>query len=357
MGPHLMRRPPKYVNGFVDRYGRPRWYFRRAGFKKVPLPGLPWSPEFMEAYERALAGQPAPIGAERTIPGTLRALAVSYFASPAFRATRPSTQYSYRNVIDRLCAEHGDKRVALLQRDHVVKLLARAATAVAANKLRSSLRALMQHAVEIGMRADDPARDIRRVPGGKSDGYHSWTEAEIEQFERRHPIGSRARLAFALLLYTGQRRSDVVRMGRQHLSDGAICVRQVKTGREVWIPVHDALAPILAGASSNMTFLLTDQGKPYTMAGFGNWFRRQCREAGLRGCSAHGLRKAAARRLAEAGCSTHEIAAITGHASLKEVARYTEAADRKRLAQSAMAKARTSSDKLLGKFVKNGKKP
>jgi len=356
MGPPLMRRPPQYCNGFIDRHGKARWYFRRAGFKRMALPGLPWSPEFMAAYEQALAGQPMPIGAERTTPGTLRALAVSYFASPAFQSTRPTSQYSRRNIIDRLCVEHGDKRVAPLQRDHVVKLLARAATPMAANKLRSSLRALMQHAVEIGLRADDPTSGVRAIRV-KSDGYHSWTEAEIAQFEKHHSLGSRARLAFALLLYTGQRRADVLRMGRQHLSDNAICVRQQKTGREVWIPVHEALAPILAGASGNMTFLLTDQGRPYTAAGFGNWFRRQCREAGLHGCSAHGLRKAAARRLAEAGCSTHEIAAITGHASLREVARYTEAVDRRRLAQSAMAKVRTSSDKPDEKFVKNGKKP
>jgi len=142
-------------------------------------------------------------------------------------------------------------------------------------------------------------------------------------------------------------------MGRQHLSDNAICVRQVKTGREVWIPVHEALVPILGEASTNLTFLLTDQGKPYTAAGFGNWFRDQCRAAGLHGCSAHGLRKAAARRLAEAGCST-QIAAITGHAGLKGVARYTEAVDRRRLAQSAMAKVRTLSDKPDEKFVKKG---
>jgi hypothetical protein len=122
MGQGVMRRPPQYCNGFIDRYGKARWYFRRAGFKRMALPGLPWSPEFMAAYEQALAGQPAPIGTERTIPGTLRALAVSYFASPAFRTTRPGTQYTYRNVIDRLCAEHGDKRVALLQREHVIKL-------------------------------------------------------------------------------------------------------------------------------------------------------------------------------------------------------------------------------------------
>jgi hypothetical protein len=113
MGPHVMRHLPKYVHGFTDRHGRPRFYFRRAGFKRVRLSGLPWSPEFMAAYERALAGQPAPIGAGRIKPGTLHALAVSYFASPAFRTKRPSTQYTYRNVIDRLCAEHGDKRAAL----------------------------------------------------------------------------------------------------------------------------------------------------------------------------------------------------------------------------------------------------
>jgi integrase len=355
MGSSVMRRPPPYCNGFIDRHGKARWYFRRAGFKKVPLPGLPWSPEFMAAYEQAFAGQPAPIGAERTIPGTLRALAVSYFASPAFRTTRPSTQYTYRNIIDRLCTEHSDKRVALLQPEHVIKLLAaRAATPTTANALRRSLRALMRHAVEIGMRSDDPTRDVRKLPTAKGEGYHSWTEGEIEQFERHHPRGSRARLAFALLLYTGQRRSDVVRMGHQHIKDGGICVRQQKTGREVWIPVHEALVPILAEASANLTFLLTDQGKPYTAAGFGNWFRDQCRAAGLHGCSAHGLRKAAARRLAEAGCSTHEIAAVTGHASLKEIARYTEAADRKRLAQSAMAKVRTLSDKPDERFVKKG---
>jgi integrase len=294
MGPRL--KLPPYVQAFVDRHGRARFYFRRPGFKRMPLPGLPWSPEFMAAYEQALAGQPAPIGIERVAPGTLRALAVSYFASSAFRTTRASTQYTYRNVIDRLCAEHGDKRVAFLQRDHVVKLLAaRAGTPATANALRRSLRALMLHAVEIGLRSDDPTRDVRKLPT-KGDGYHSWTEGEIEQFERHHPIGSRARLAFALLLYTGQRRSDVVRMGRQHLSDNAICVRQVKTGREVWVPVHEALAPIIADASGNLTFLLTGQGKPHTAAGFGNWFRDQCRAAGLHGCSAHGLRKAAARR-------------------------------------------------------------
>jgi integrase len=218
-------------------------------------------------------------------------------------------------------------------------IAARADKPASANMLRHVLRALMQHSIEIGLRADDPTREVKSIPI-KTDGYHSWTEAEIAQFEKHYPVGSRARLAFALLLYTGQRRSDVVHMGRQHIENGGISVRQQKTGTQVWIPIHDALAPMIAGIG-NLTFLTTERGKPFTVGGFGGWFRHNCRAAGLEGCSAHGLRKAAARRLAEAGCTPHEIAAITGHASLKEVVRYTRAADGKRLATAAMNKMKT----------------
>jgi len=362
MGPHLMRRPPKYVHGFIDRHGKPRFYFRRPGFKQLPLPGLPWSPEFMRAYEEALAGQPLLIGSERVKPGTIRALSVSYYNSVAFRSMKPSTQSVYRNIIDRFCREtdkegheHGDKRAATLQREHVVKLMAaRAQKPDSANGLRKAVRAMMKHAVEIGLRADDPTRDVRAIRV-KSDGFHSWTDAEIAQFENRHPIGSRSRLALALLLYTGQRRSDVVRMGRQHIRDSVLHIRQQKTGAELAIPVHPDLAAIVAETpADHLTFLTTQFGQSFKTAGFGNWFREQCDVAGLKHCSAHGLRKAAARRLAEAGCTEHEIAAITGHASLREVARYTKAVDQKRLAAAAMekVKARTSSGKPASRFAK-----
>jgi integrase len=164
----------------------------------------------------------------------------------------------------------------------------------------------MKHAVEIDLRADDPTRDVKAIRV-KSDGYHSWTDAEIDRFEKRHPVGSRARLALALLLYTGQRRSDVIRMGRQHIRDGVLHVRQMKTGAELDIPVHEALDAVITDTSTDhLTFLTTAFGKPFTAAGFGNWFRERCNQAGLPHCSAHGLRKAAARRLAEAGCTEHE---------------------------------------------------
>ena len=350
MGPHLMRRPPKYVHGFIDRHGKPRFYFRRAGFKKVPLPGLPWSGQFMEAYEQAIAGQPASldVGAKHTKPGSIRALAISYFQSVDYRSMQARTQRVYRGLIERFSEQAdkdgnklGDKRAALIGREHVVRLLAtKADKPEAANQFRKVLRAMMKHAVEIGLRADDPTRDVRAIRV-RSDGFHSWSDAEIAQFEKCHPIGSRARLAFALLLYTGQRRSDVVRMGCQHVRDGVLTVRQQKTGTKLSIPVHPTLQAILNAVSDNLTFLTTQFGKPFTSNGFGNWFRNQCNAAGLPQCSAHGLRKAAARRLAEAGCTAHEIASITGHASLKQIAHYTRAADQGRLASAAMEKVKT----------------
>ena len=342
MGPHLMKRPPKYTHGFIDRHGKPRFYFRKAGFKKMPLPGLPWSPEFMAAYEHALAGHPGPIGGNRTIPGTMRALAVSYFQSSEFTSLRPSSQKSYRSVIDAFCGQHGDKRVATLGREHVVKLMAAKSVQNkhhAANWLRIALRVLVQHAITIGMRSDDPTQNIKPVRI-KTDGYHSWSEDEISRFEARHPIDSKPRLALALLLFTGQRPSDVIGMGRQHVRDGFVHLRQKKTGTTLSIAIHPALAEILEQtSSSHLTFLTTQHGAGFSSSGsFSHWFRKQCDRATLPHCSAHGLRKAAARRLAEAGCTEHEIAAITGHASLTEVQRYTKSVDQKRLAAAAIGK-------------------
>jgi len=362
-----MKRPPKYVQGFMDRHGKARFYFRRPGFKSVALPGLPWSPEFMAAYAEALAGQPLQPGSSRSArPGSLRALTISYFQSADFRFMQPRTQRVYRSMIERFCEQEdkhgnkfGDKPAATVRREHIVRMMAaKAEKPEAANMLRRVLRAMMKCAVDIGMRADDPTRDVKTLQS-KTDGFHSWTEAEIERFEARHPVGTRARLAFALLLYTGQRRSDVVKMGRQHISDGFISIRQQKTGTELAIPLHPELLTTLSETpKDNLTFLTTQFGQPFTSNGFGNWFREQCNTAGLRGCSAHGLRKAAARRLAEAGCTAHEIAAITGHASLKQVAHYTKAVDQRRLASAAMekAKTRTMTVKPGAKFDKTGKK-
>jgi integrase len=216
---------------------------------------------------------------------------------------------------------------------------ARAEKPESANLLRKVLRAMMQYAVRVGMRNDDPTREVRAIRSNNSDGFHSWTDEEIAQFEAYHPIGTKARLALALLLYTGQRGSDVVRMGQRDIRNGKVHIKQDKTGAELRIPVLPQLQEIIAASPIGLaTFLVDESGKPYKRKHFRRRFREHCDKAGLTHCTAHGLRKAAARLFAEAGCSEHEIAAWTGHASLREVRRYTKAVNQERLAMSAAQK-------------------
>lgn len=293
----------------------------------------------------------------------MRALAVSYFNSAGptpnseclgFRSMKPSTQGVYRNIISCFCEEvgktgmkYGEMPAAALHREHIIKLMgARADKPDSANGLRKALRAMMAHAVAIGIRRDDPTQGVKAIKSKSKQGFHTWTEAEIAQFEASHPIGTKPRLALALGLYTGQARQDVVAMGPQHIKNEVLHWIRKKTedttALELAIPVHPELRAIIdATPSGHLTFLITEFGRPFAVAGFGNWFREQCDKANLHHCSFHGLRKAASVRLAERGCTPHEIAAITGHASLKEIVRYTAKADRKRLAASAMAKVKS----------------
>ncbi|WP_046651865.1 type IIL restriction-modification enzyme MmeI [Brevundimonas diminuta] len=174
-------------------------------------------------------------------------------------------------------------------------------------------------------------------PACGSGNFHAWTEHEIEAFELKWPVGTNERLGFDLLLYTAQRSGDVRQMTVHQILDGRVLVRQEKTGQLVDIPQHPNLQASLAARKiEHLALLTTRQGKPFTEKGFGNWVSKAAERAGLPHCSAHGLRKAAARRLAEAGCTAHEIMSITGHQSLKEVERYTREVARRGLADTAM---------------------
>ena len=293
-----------------------------------------------KGYAAALDGVKAPptVGADRTKPGSVSALIVSYYTL-VFPLLKPSTQRMRRNILERFRRDHGDKPVARIEHVHIASIMvSKANTPEAANNLRKVLRHLLDHAVALKMIASNPTIGVKKFKT-TGDGFHTWAAHEVTQFEARHPIGTRAYLALALLLYTGQRRSDVVGMGWQHVRGNKIAVRQQKTNTPLLIPIVPALAAALeAVPRSNLTFLLTERGAAFTPAGFGGWFRDRCNEAGLRQCSAHGLRKLAATRLAEAGCSEREIMAITGHKSLSEVSRYTKAAEQSRLAEQAMSK-------------------
>jgi integrase len=360
----------QYIHAFRDRHGKLRYYFRRRGSKLMPLPGLPGSDQFMVAYQAALDGATPPqrqIGKERTVTGTIHALVAAYLdCSPGstspFKALAPETQRTRRNFLEGLREMHGDKRVfrtdhngqrvLLLTRAHVQRIVnVKNSTPFGQRNLLNTLRAMFKWALAEDRVPDDPTLGVTRQKI-VSVGYRTWSEEEIRQYRHRHPLGTMARLALELLLATAARRGDVVSLGPQNVFDDVITFAQSKTkGREVATLVIPLLPefcealramPVAKVVSLKLatTFLTTRSGRPFrSAASFGNWFRDRCDEAGLpKGLSAHGLRKATARRLAELGCSAHQIAAITGHATLSEVQRYTQAADRKRLAQEAVRK-------------------
>jgi integrase len=272
----------------------------------------------------------------------------AYYVDNRFISLAPGTQKMRRAILERFRAEHGDKRLAGFQKPHVAAILGKKRPFAARNWLKA-LRGLMQFAIATGLIKADPTADFEPVRA-KAGRIHTWTEDEIAQYEAKHPIGTRARLAMALLLYSGQRKSDVVRLGPQQIRNGKLFVRQKKTDmekRDEWleIPVHPELARIIAASKiGNLAFLVTSRGAPFSAAGFGNLFREWCDDAELPRCSSHGLRKAQRRRLAEAGCTAPQIAAISGHKNLKEVQRYIEQANQAHLAQAAMRRVTGQSE-------------
>jgi integrase len=336
-GTPSLRMRLQYIQEFKDSKGRIRRYFRRRGFSRVVLPGAPGSVEFMTAYNAALAAckvkadHPVVTGA-----GTVHAVVGLYYTSGPFLSLAISSQRQRRGVLERFRREHGSKRIAGLERKHVAALLSTKPPGVA-RKWLTALRGLLQFAVSIGLIPSNRAANIEPAKMPRSSGYHTWREEEIAQFEAHHPIGSKPRLAMALLLFTAQRIRDVTKLGPQHVHDGTISLRQKKTTTLLTIPIHSRLAETIASTEcGNLVFLTTPAGAPYKVGSLGNTFRRWCDDAGLPHCSSHGLRKAACRRLAEAGCSAPQIAAISGHKSLREVQRYIEEADRVRLAKDAI---------------------
>jgi integrase len=330
---------PKHCSLVIDRHKKRRIRFRAKGVDTY-LPYPPAGLEFEKAYAAALAGVTewrSNIGASKTRPGSFDALAVSYYRSPAFQGLRDSTKQTYRRIIENFRENHGKRMMRDLRREHVKALIGDMADRPqAANRLLSLLKIMLDHGLDNGWIAANPAVGVKGF-SKKTKGFHTWTEAEIAAYEARHPEGSKARLALLLLLYTAQRRSDVVAMGWEKIKGKYIEVKQVKTDAELDLFMLPALTDAIRPLSREKpTFLTTELGKPFTPAGFGNWFRDRCNEAGLSHCSAHGLRKAAARRMAEGGMSGDIIKAVTGHTNLKQVSVYTAAANQAALAEKGL---------------------
>ena len=335
----------KYVVEDTDRHGNVRIYLRKPGHAKVRLKSEIGTQEFLDEYRAAFDGAlpkaPDAIIARRGSKGTLKWLCEQYYVSAEFKRLSSRTQYVRRRILDRVCEKDGGKPYSLMEPRHVRKMRDdKAETPEAANGIVKALRQIFGFAVEYELATRNPARDVPYIRSA-SEGFHSWSMDEVAQFEKHHEPGSKARLALALLLYTGQRRSDVVRLGPQHIKDGWLTLTQQKNSSRkpvtLSIPVLPELQAVLdATPTGNLAFLVTAFGKPFTSNGFGNWFRKQCDAAGLKHCSAHGLRKAGAALAAENGATERQLMAIFGWSTMKEASRYTRAARQKVLASAGM---------------------
>ncbi len=331
------------VTGYFDRHRKRRFRFRKKGFS-TEIHGEYGSPEFRRNYERALSGfKSQEIGAPATKRGTINALAVSYYKSPEFVSLKDSTKLTYRREIERLREDHGHRLVKQMKRQHVVKLLEPLTDRPSArnNRLRM-LKMLLNHAVEIGWRSSNPTAGIKKMRTN-AHGFHTWTEDELQKFFEHHKAGSVAHTAVTLMLYTACARSDVVKLGWQNLKGDRLQYRRQKTEGVstvlIDIPVHPELRKVLDTLPTDkLTFLETRGGRSRTANGLGTAMRKWCDDAGLPKCSAHGLRKACATRLAEAGATEREIMAWTGHNSPTMVQVYAGKARRGLLADHGFEK-------------------
>lgn len=365
MGNAAMQIQLKHLVRDRDRHGTDRYYVRVPGAHKVRLRAAIGTDAFLAEYRSALAAIEAgtpPVDPRRRPrlpkpkPNTFRWLCAQYLDSADFRQNAVITRTNQRAILDHCCREPISPGNPLTFADFPLDRMTPKAILIlrdrkadrpgAATNRVKLLRRLFAWAADpaVGHVATNIARDIKRLRPKKPGGFRPWTVEDVQAYRKRHPIGSKARLALELLLLTAQRRSDIVRLGRQHIDRGGF-LRFTQTKRAgiapvtLTLPIHPELqAAIDLLPRDSLTFLLTGFGKPFTSNGFGNWFRERCDEAGLPHCSAHGLRKASSQLLAEAGATDREIMAITGHKTSAEVDRYTRAARQRRLAKSAMAK-------------------
>jgi integrase len=329
-----------YVNRHVNRHGKVYWFFRARHGERIRLPGDYGSPEWRAAYDAALAGQTVGKPPEvRASGGTLRWLVEHWKRSSDWAGTSIATRKQRDNILQHVLAKSGDRAVKEITDDAIrAGREKRQATPAAANNFLKTMRALFRWAKEEKLVDADHAKDVKFIKV-KTEGFAPWTMEDVEAYRACWDLGTRERLALEILINTGLRRSDLVRVGRQHVRDHIIHIRAGKNGVELYIPILPRLSEALAaGPVGDMSFLSSQYGRPMTKESFGNVFKGWCRAAGIKGKSAHGIRKLAATILANSGGSEQELQALFGWTTNTMSAVYTREANRKKQALQAAFK-------------------
>lgn len=355
---------PQYVSRFTGQHGKERYRFRHKTLPGGYFTAEPGTDKFREEYHAFMHPDaiPAPVPATRYATGSIDDLVSRYVSVAKRLGPSEVTQQKIRAILEdfREGETQGGVRIGMLPAARVTfeaidKIVERkrVKTGVgnktkggvhAAQKLRKELIRLFAFAMKANLIDHNPAAladKVKLTIAEKTGGFHSWTEDEIQRFRDHHGLGTRERLAMELILWTDQRRSDVVKMGKAQIVDGCIPVEQEKTGATLWLPVApqllEAIVAMAPGATSPFCFLMTKRGGPFKKESFGNFFKAACIAAGLPHCSAHGLRKATLRRMAELEMANKTMKSLSGQTSDKTLAIYTRDASQKKLANSAVA--------------------
>jgi len=332
-------RPPR-LHRQITRHGKTVWYVRIGKGSRTRVLADFGTPEFEAEYREALSGKPA---ARKGSPasGTLAWLIARYRETAVWSALSAATRKQRGNIFLHVIETAGERPYTKINAATIeAGKERRAHTSAQSRNFLDAMRGLFRWALAARMITSDPTATVRNPPRQKGDGFRPWTEAHVEAYERRWPIGTKERVWLDVLLYTGLRRGDAVRLGRQHVRDGIATLKTEKSqgGIEVTLPILPVLEHTLAaGPCSDLAFICGERGEPLTKESFGNAFKQACIKAGVPG-SAHGVRKIAATRAANSGATVAQLEAIFGWTGGTMASHYTRSADRKRLAIEAMHK-------------------
>lgn len=322
--------------------GRIYWKFERGDFR-TNIPGPYGSAEFLAAYEAALAGS-NPSNASTALAGTIAWLIEQYLRSLSFQNLSDSRKRTIRLELDWLRKKAGKYQFERLEVRHIESLMSKKKGPTAANTVKKNMSMLFNFAAKkLRYTGPNPARHAERMKTNP-DGYYTWTEADQNRFLERHGPTTKARLVMLLVLNTGMSRQDIASVGWQNVKNGRIAYRRgkgkhYKGSATADLPILPELAEELRHIPRDrMLFVTQDKSdKPYKVGSLGNWFRDRCNEANVIG-SMHGLRKAGATRLADAGATEWEVTSYLAHCDTTQAAVYTKKANRARLADSGFAK-------------------
>lgn len=322
---------PRYVTKTVTRYGKVLLYFRVDKGPRTRLPDDPDSHEFRQAYAALLAGIPAPQSKAPASTRTISWLVAQYMESGAWRQFEPGTRRQRSNIFHNVVKQNGEVEFSKILPKHIRNRMEQMVeTPVQANNYLKAMSGLFTWAVLNEHVKANPCAGVKKLKEtGK--GFIAWTIEDAKAFRERWPEGTAQRLAFELLLHVGSRRGDLTEMGRQHLRGNVLSFRTSKTGSVVTVELPEYVMSLIGKTKTgDLHFIVTSHGKPFSKAGFGNWFGAAAREAGFKK-NAHGIRKLAATIAADEGATAHELMAQFGWASPKQAEVYTKGADRAKL--------------------------